>query len=221
MTIKKKIPSNKAQRDKTSKEKENNQGHKIKEKNREQLLAEFGLMPTCGNALAAQAFLKSSVGDPGFIETHAAISKSVKKVVAGETKIVEATLIAQAITLDKVFVDLIRRAAANIGQHERAMETYMKLALKAQSQCRTTLQTLAEIKNPRPVAFVKQANIAHGHQQVNNGNITSRAENFEKHSNELLEANHGERLDPRTTGATSSLDTNLETMETVDGTAKR
>lgn len=29
---------------------------------------------------------------------------------------------------------------------------------------------LAEIKNPRPVAFVKQANIAHGPQQVNNAN---------------------------------------------------
>jgi len=30
------------------------------------------------------------------------------------------------------------------------------LALKAQAQCRATLQTLAEIKNPHPVAFVKQ-----------------------------------------------------------------
>jgi len=30
----------------------------------------------------------------------------------------------------------------------------------AQSQCRTTLEALAEIKNPRAVAFLKQANIA-------------------------------------------------------------
>jgi hypothetical protein len=36
------------------------------------------------------------------------------------------------------------------------------LALKAQSQCRATLETLAAIKNPQPVAFVRQANIAHG-----------------------------------------------------------
>ena len=31
------------------------------------------------------------------------------------------------------------------------------------------MEALAEMKNPHPVAFVKQANIAHGPQQVNNG----------------------------------------------------
>jgi hypothetical protein len=41
--------------------------------------------------------------------------------------------------------------------------------LKAQAQCRVTLVALAEMKNPRPVAFVQQANIAAGLQQVNNG----------------------------------------------------
>jgi hypothetical protein len=44
----------------------------------------------------------------------------------------------------------------------------MRLALKAQGQCRATLETLAAIKNP-PVVFAKQRNISHGHQQVNNG----------------------------------------------------
>jgi len=42
------------------------------------------------------------------------------------------------------------------------------MALKAQGQCRTTLETLAAIKNP-PVLFAKRANIAHGPQHVNNG----------------------------------------------------
>lgn len=40
---------------------------------------------------------------------------------------------------------------------------------KCSTQCRATLETLAEIKNPRPVVFVRQANIANGPQQVNNG----------------------------------------------------
>jgi hypothetical protein len=44
----------------------------------------------------------------------------------------------------------------------------MRLALRAQNQCRATLETLAAIKNP-PVVFAKQANIANGPQQVNNG----------------------------------------------------
>jgi hypothetical protein len=38
-----------------------------------------------------------------------------------------------------------------------------------ESQCRTTLETLATIKNPPDVAFVKQANYAAGPQRVNNG----------------------------------------------------
>jgi hypothetical protein len=43
----------------------------------------------------------------------------------------------------------------------------MQMVLKAQSQCRATLKTLATIKNP-PVVFARQANIAQGPQQVNN-----------------------------------------------------
>ena len=50
-----------------------------------------------------------------------------------------------------------------------ATETHLKLAFKAQSQCRTTLETLAEIKSPRSVAFVRQANTSAGPQQLNNG----------------------------------------------------
>jgi hypothetical protein len=44
----------------------------------------------------------------------------------------------------------------------------MRLALKAQSQSRATVETLAAIKNP-PVVYARQANFAAGHQQVNNG----------------------------------------------------
>lgn len=47
-------------------------------------------------------------------------------------------------------------------------EVFLKLALRAQSQCRATLEILALIKHPQPVAIVKQANIAAGPQQVNN-----------------------------------------------------
>jgi len=38
----------------------------------------------------------------------------------------------------------------------------MRLAFKAQSQARATIETSAEIKNPHQFAFVKQANIAGG-----------------------------------------------------------
>jgi hypothetical protein len=45
-------------------------------------------------------------------------------------------------------------------------EVRLRLALKAQTQCRATVETLATMKNP--VVFAKQANIAHGPQQINN-----------------------------------------------------
>jgi hypothetical protein len=45
-----------------------------------------------------------------------------------------------------------------IGKEGMTGLTYLRLGLKAQSQCRATLETLAAIKNPRPVAFVQQAN---------------------------------------------------------------
>ena len=44
---------------------------------------------------------------------------------------------------------------------------YLRVALKAQAQCRATLETLAEMKQP-PTLLARQANIAHGPQQVNN-----------------------------------------------------
>lgn len=128
---------------------------------------------------------------------------------------------AQAVALDAIFTELARRAALNMGQHMGATETYMRLALKAQAQCRATLQTLAEIKNPQPVAFVKQANIAHGPQQVNNGPLPgvhapARGKILDNQSNELLEHQpHGEWLDTGKAGATGGIDPQLETVEAL------
>jgi len=86
----------------------------------------------------------------------------------GKTDDIESMLFDQAITLQTIFTALSRRAAGNVGENMHAVDLYMRLALKTQSQCRATLETLSEIKNPRSVAFVRQANIAQN-QQVNNG----------------------------------------------------
>jgi hypothetical protein len=96
-------------------------------------------------------------------------------------------------------------------------EAYMRCGLKAQSECRTTLETLAAVKNPAPVAFVRQANIANGPQQVNNAPAAdteaSRARESENRPNELLEAKHGgERMDTGTKGTASADNTSIETV---------
>ena len=87
---------------------------------------------------------------------------------SGDLKRAEAMLIVQAHTLDALFNSLACRAARNLGEYIEAADTYIRLALRAQSQCRATLETLAVLKNPAQPTFIRQANVAHGPQQVNN-----------------------------------------------------
>ncbi|WP_417775255.1 hypothetical protein [Stutzerimonas xanthomarina] len=121
----------------------------------------------------------------------------------------ESMLIAQAHALDGLFAKLANRAFSV--KSLDVMERYLRLALKAQNQTRTTLQTLAELKAPKQVAFVRQANI--GNQvQVNNGTVPTRAREIQNEPNELLEVTYGERLDTRTASAPSGADTTMETV---------
>jgi len=103
-----------------------------------------------------------------------------------------------------------------MGQYMNATETYLRLALKAQGQCRATLETLAMIKNPQPVAFVRQANIAHGPQQVNNAPAqpgeSSRARESENQQNKLLESQNGDRLEFGKADAAKETDSSLEAV---------
>lgn len=117
----------------------------------------------------------------------------------------ESMLIAQAHTLDGLFARLASQALT-VGQLD-AMDRYMRLALKAQSQARATLQTLGEIKAPKQIAFVKQANIGNQLQVNNDGSpVRTRAKKKPKAPNELLEVEHGKRLDSRATGKAGGVD---------------
>ncbi|WP_439683419.1 Phasin domain-containing protein [Cupriavidus oxalaticus] len=141
------------------------------------------------------------------------------KVVSGDVTAMETMLAHQANTLDMIFNRLALKAANS--DHVNQMEAYLRHALRAQAQCRATLETLAEIKNPRPVAFVRQANIANGPQQVNNG-IPQSPRTDEKNANqpnELLEATNGERVDTRATRSPGRGDPTLETVGEVHGTS--
>jgi hypothetical protein len=138
---------------------------------------------------------------------------------------VEAMLYGQAVTLQNLFTNLMRRAANQ--EYMKQLQTYLTLALKAQAQSRATLEALAEIKNPRPVAFVKQANIAHGPQQVNNENGTrspAHTRTEEKKTTEqngLLEAPREQWLDTRTQSASGGANPILETVGAVERTTDR
>lgn len=182
-------------------------------KTRERAMAESALNTAVLNASTAQRFASGTFGTIDLTESLAVMGEKAARVKAGDLTEAETTLMAQAVALDSIFTELARRAALNMGEFLDATETYLRLALKAQSQCRATLETLAEIKNPRAVAFVKQANIAHGPQQVNNataaGESLAHAEKIAIPSNELLGVSDGERLDITTQDATSAANQEL------------
>ena len=76
----------------------------------------------------------------------------------------ESMLVSQAHTLDALFHRLLKRAEVNIREGFPVGREYLKLSMRAQSQCRSTLDSLAALQRPS----IRQTNIAHGHQQVNN-----------------------------------------------------
>lgn len=123
------------------------------------------------------------------------------------------------VSTEFIFGRLVERGMNN--DHLPAFEGNMRMALRAQNQCRATLETLAAIKNP-PVVFAKQANINHGsgNQQVNNGtpapdSVNSpRTEEIKSEPNQLLEVQHGsEILDTRATSATGGKDQAMATLD--------
>ena len=104
-------------------------------------------------------------------------------------------------------------------------EAHMRLALKAQSQCRATLETLATIKNP-PVVIARQANIAQGPQQVNNGMMPAAepragAGKTEKPQNKLSGGSNELLPDTGTPGAAVGSDPAMATVGTFDGAEVR
>ena len=70
------------------------------------------------------------------------------------------------------------------------------------------------------MGYVRQANIAHGPQQVNNGvpEDEPRARGNQNQENKLMEQKDGERLDTGTTGTTGKDDPEMATVGEIGGT---
>ena len=132
--------------------------------------------------------------------------------VAGKLDRYERMLASQALTLDCMFHHLAERAGRQ--QTLPGMETLLRMALKAQSQSRATVETLAAIKNPMP--YIRRANIAQGHQQVNNGRGSPSAEKSETAPNKLLEVHDGQRLEHGAQAKAGRADPALAAVGAID-----
>ncbi|MBI5591674.1 MAG: hypothetical protein HY881_14465 [Deltaproteobacteria bacterium] len=143
-----------------------------------QATAEIIVSPAINAALLVHTFCGG-----GMSELEESLQASVNKVKAGDLSGMEAMLTGQAAALQGIFVSLaIKASDQTLLSH---YQTFLTLALKAQAQSRSTIQALVELKFPRQVAFVKQANISGGAQQVNNGATSERLETRTEESQPL------------------------------------
>jgi hypothetical protein len=185
-------------------------------------MAEMIVRGLAMNAITAVGFSKT-LGELDLTECVKALVTETERVKGGDLAGLEATLTAQVVALNAMFTQLANQTSTmTLVDH---IDRFTRLALKAQGQCRATIETLAMMKNP-PTVFARQANIAHGPQQVNNAASPttsaalgpSRAGNQETAQIELLEA-HGERLDVGTTRTTGERDHAMATVGTIDRSA--
>lgn len=188
----------------------------------ERAFAEAVLNPITANAVTSLDYSKAFGSDLSLQEVLNVMNDNAQQVKDGKLDYLESMLTSQATALNSMFNDLARRAvqAQNLPQYE----AYLRMAFKAQSQCRTTVEAIGELKYPKQSMFIRQANIAN-QQQVNNGlnKVSSTRTGMhagEKNitpSNELLRGEEHETLDARGTRTTSKAHSRMETLGKIDG----
>lgn len=156
------------------------------------------LDPGFRHALTASAFAGKSLGStiepPGLMDYVDHVLKLEDRAEAGDLALASRLLASQAITLDAMFTELARRAAINMGEYMDASQKYGRLALKAQSNCRTTLEALGKLHQPR------EQTVRHVH--VNEGGRAVVADHFHHHTGGHRNAETDEQ--PHATGAAGS-----------------
>ncbi len=146
-----------------------------------------------------------------FMELAEDLTAQIEKIGAGDLGDVEAMLFAQAHVLQLIFLKCTHHM--NRAEYLNQMQAHGQLALKAQNQCRATLTTLVDIKNPARAVFIKNTAT---NQQVNLGAVPQK--NSADSANKLLEAKAHERLDTRAPSEAVPVDPPLEAVAAFDGT---
>ena len=130
--------------------------------------ARMALLPSVNGAAVIEAYQGNVMGkDADMSVMIDRLRDTFSEVKSGDLHNLEAMLLSQATALQTIFTSLARRASTQ--ERLPTYQAFLGLALKAQAQSRATISALVDLKYPRQATFVKQANIAHGPQQVNNG----------------------------------------------------
>ncbi|MDJ0594493.1 MAG: hypothetical protein QNJ72_31710 [Pleurocapsa sp. MO_226.B13] len=139
------------------------------------------------------------------------IEETLTKVKSGNLEDLEEILVNQVYVLNGLFNQLVIQGKASLTEPAvmRSLpnhpKTMLNVALKAQTQCRATVQTINELKNPKKTTFIKN--------QLNNVKmeLEERIEQLEGTTE------HGsKKLDRGTEAATISIDSEMEALEFID-----
>ena len=99
--------------------------------------------------MATGEFFGGEAGKAGAGDHVEALTDAIAKVAAGDLSVASRTMTAQALSLDALFTQLVRRASLNLGSFPDAADRYMRLAFKAQAQSRSTFEALIGLHQPR------------------------------------------------------------------------
>lgn len=135
---------------------------------REERLAKIALGAGARHASIASSYAAGFFSDKHqtpIMASTAAIAVAMTAARNGDKAMPSDILSAQAVVLDTMFTELARRSAANIGQYIDAADRYMRLALRAQANCRATLEALAKLHQPREQT-VKHVHVNQGGQAI-------------------------------------------------------
>ena len=117
-------------------------------------MARTALRPTVQAAMTISEYCKG-LGNLDLLSLTDALSEQTGLAINGNLQRGEAMLTTQAHSLDAIFNNLAQRAIN--AEYVNMLEQYLRLALRAQSQCRATWESLAMIKSPPVAGYVGQA----------------------------------------------------------------
>jgi len=160
----------------------------------EEKRANIALAPEFKAAVTAQAYAPL-IGQTDLASVLNRLGEMSTSSAKENSKELEYMLTSQAIALDSIFNRLAIQAHASISKYPKVVDTYLRLALKAQNQCRATAESLVNLKSPRQ--YISQTNLA-----------TALQVNIER---------DGHHVDARTKGSHAASDSNVEALGEVHG----
>ena len=136
------------------------------------------LEPFMRHGLVAGTFASRALGPtqdkPSLMDNANRVEAMARAAASGDLSSTSHMLSSQAMTLDAMFTELARCVALNMNEYPQAAEKYARLAMKAQSNSRATLEALAKLHQPR------EQTVRHLH--VNDGGQAIVAEQFHHHA---------------------------------------